>query len=205
VRHRSGPTSAAPGESETDDIREKKNMKNAARILLAVAITLAAGVAGAEEESQAEDDGSSDDGGFGLMATIGETIFIIDGDGYRGPVSLEVVPSLGWSWLRFDLGLSTTLESLRIAGTSVGHWNFTFRPGGRLTPPMIPAYFRVAFPLQLQRHDFDWGVLFGLGLDIPIVGILALIFEFDTTLSRNLEWGGWGVPLEFRGGVSLHF
>jgi hypothetical protein len=180
-------------------------MKNTLQALAVAAVVLAAGAARAGTEAETEDGRDYADSGFGLMATIGETIYLIDGDGYRGPVSLEVVPSIGLTWIKFDLGLSTTLESLRVAGTSVGYWNFTFRPGGRLTPPMIPAYLRVAFPLQLQRHDFDWGVLLGAGLDIPIVGILALVFEFDTTLSKNLEWGGRGVPLEFRGGVSLHF
>jgi hypothetical protein len=182
-------------------------MKNTVQALAVVAITLAAGAAraGNEAEAEAEDGGDYADSGFTLAVTIGETIYFIDGDGYRGPVSLEAVPSIGWTWLKFDLGLSTTLESVRVAGTSVGYWNFTFRPGGRLTPPMLPAYLRVAFPLQLQLHDFDWGVLLGVGLDIPIVAILGLVFEFDTTLSKNLEWGGRGVPLEFRSGVSLHF
>lgn len=175
------------------------------RALLVVAITTAAGAARAEEESSGDGGGDYANSGFALAITIGETIYLIDGDGYRGPVSLEVVPSFGWTWIKLDLGLSTALESLRIADTSVGYWNFTFRPGGRLTPPMIPAYFRVAFPLQLQLHDFDWGVMLGVGLDIPIIAILGLVFEFDTTLSKNLEWGGRGLPLEFRAGVSLHF
>ena len=142
---------------------------------------------------------------FGLAATIGEGMYIIDGDVYRSPVSLEAVPSLGWSWFKFDLGLLTTLESIKIAGSNVGHWNFTFRPGGRLTPPFMPLYLRVAFPLQIQRHDFDWGVLFGVGVDIPLILILGLVIEIDTALTKNLEWGGEGFPLEFRLGLSLHF
>lgn len=170
-----------------------------------IAILFAAGVARAEDASEAKGDAESSGYAWGVAFTIGEGMYFIDSDVYRGPVSLEVVPSFGWSWFKFDLGLSTTLESVRIAGTNVGYWNFTFRPGGRLTPPMLPMYLRVAFPLQIQRHDFDYGLMFGVGADIPVVWILGIVLEVDTTLSKDLEWGGSGVPLEFRAGVSLHF
>jgi hypothetical protein len=166
--------------------------------VVAVVGTLASGMAMAEEE---ESSGYN----FGLALTIGEGMYFIDDGVSRGPVSLEVVPSFGWAWFKFDLGLSTTLESIRIAGTNVGDWNFTFRPGARLTPPMIPLYLRFAVPLQIQQHDFDWGLMFGVGADIHIFWILGIVLEVDTTLSKNLEWGGRGIPLEFRGGVSLHF
>ncbi len=132
-------------------------------------------------------------------------MYFIDGDVYRGPVSLEVVPSFGWDWFKFDLGLYTTLESIKIAGTNVGNWNFTFRPGGRVTPPMLPLYGRIAFPLQLQKHNFDYGVMLGIGADFPVTGILGIVVEVDTTLSDKLRWGGDGVPLEFRVGISLRF
>jgi len=180
-------------------------MRIAARILLVVAMTLVAGAASAEEESQSTENDSSDGYRFGLQLTIGEGMYFIDHDVYRSPVSLELVPSLGWSWFKFDLGLSTTLESVRVAGGHVGYWNFTFRPGGRLTPPMIPLYLRVAFPLKIQRDDFDWGLMFGAGVDIHIIAILGIVFEVDTELTHDLEWGGGGVPLEFRVGISLHF
>ncbi len=180
-------------------------MKLATLVLFLVALTLAPGAAMAEEGSQSSG-GAADNGySFGLAATIGEGMYFIDSDVYRGPVSIEVVPSFGWSWLKLDLGLSTTLESIRIAGTDVGNWNFTFRPGGRLTPPMLPLYLRAAFPLQIQRHNFDYGIMFGVGTDIPLFGALGLVLEVDTTLSKDLEWGGKGVPLEFRGGVSFRF
>ena len=70
---------------------------------------------------------------------------------------------------------------------------------------MIPLYLRVAVPLQIQRHDFDWGLLFGVGADIHIVWILGIVLEADTTLSNHLKWGGDGVPLEFRVGLSFHY
>lgn len=174
-------------------------------VLVVFAVTLAAGVAAADEGSQSEEGGAKSGYTFGLSLTIGEGMYFIHDSVYRGPVSLELVPSFGWSWFKFDLGLSTTLESIRIAGTHVGYWNFTFRPGGRLTPPMIPLFLRVAFPLQIQRHNFDWGVMFGVGADIPIFKILGIVLEVDTTLNNDLEWGGDGIPLEFRAGVSLHF
>ncbi len=180
-------------------------MKSTTQILLVVAITLAAHMANAEEESKS-DKGSGERGyAIGLAATIGEGMYFIDSDVYRSPVTLEVVPSIGWSWLKFDLGLSTTLESVQIAGRNVGYWNFTFRPGARLTPPMIPLYLRVAFPLQIQRHNFDWGVMVGAGLDIHLIALLGIVFEVDTALTQDLEWGGGGIPLEFRIGISLHF
>lgn len=180
-------------------------MKLMARILMVFVVTLAAGAASAEEESQEGDEGSSDGYRFGLQLTIGEGMYFIDHDVYRSPFTLELVPSLGWSWFKFDFGLSTTLESLEIAGSDVGHWDLTFRPGGRLTPPMIPLYLRVAFPLKVQRDNFDWGLMFGAGLDIHIIAILGIVFEIDTALTHDLEWGGDGVPLEFRVGISLHF
>ena len=180
-------------------------MRYAARVLLVVAITLAAGAARAEEESQSTGNESSSGYRFGLQLTIGEGMYFIHQDVYRSPVTLELVPSIGWSWFKFDLGLSTTLESVQIAGSDVGHWDFTFRPGGRLTPPMIPLYLRVAFPLKIQRDNFDWGLMFGAGVDIHIIAILGVVFEIDTALTDDLDWGGEGVPLEFRLGVSLHF
>jgi hypothetical protein len=186
-------------------IQKEDIMKFTASVLFAVAIVLSAGAVSAEEESQSMEGDSSRGYAIGLAATIGEGMYFVHGDVYRSPVSLELVPSIGWSWLKLDLGLSTTLESVRIAGTHVGYWNFTFRPGARLTPPMIPLYLRVAFPLQIQRRNFDWGVMFGAGVDIRIIAILGIVFEVDTTLSKDLEWGGDGIPLEFRVGISLHF
>jgi hypothetical protein len=172
-------------------------------VLFVAALALSASAARAGE---ARSDGSSGDGyRFGLSGTIGEGMYFVNDDVYRGPVSLEVVPSLGGVWAKFDLGLSTTLESIKIEGTDVGNWNFTFRPGARLTPPMTPLYLRLAVPLVLRPDSFDFGLMFGLGLDIPILPNLGLIFETDTTLSKTLEWGGKGVPLEFRIGVIGRF
>jgi hypothetical protein len=177
-------------------------MKRFGILCITVAIVGASPLALAGEGSS---DGNSNAYGFGLALTIGEGMFFIHHDVYRGPVSLEVVPSFGWSWFKFDLGLATTLESVEIAGTDVGHWAFTFRPGGRLTPPMLPLYLRVAFPLMIHRHDFDWGMMVGLGADIRLVGALGLVLEADTAIHHHLNWGRDGMPLEFRAGVSLHF
>lgn len=178
-------------------------MKTTALILTAATIILASGLASAEESG----DSSGSDGGyqFGVALTIGEGMYFVDHDVYRGPVSLEVVPSLGWSWFKFDLGLSTTFESVKIAGTNVGDWNFTFRPGGRLTPPMIPVYLRVAFPVRIQTDDIAGGMMFGLGADIPIIWKVGLVLEVDSTLDSALNWGGDGVPLDIRVGASIHF
>ena len=169
-----------------------------------MAAFLGASAANAEEGAKEGSEGGNG-GTFGLAFTIGEGVYFLDGDAYRGPVSLELVPSFGWTWFKFDLGLSTTLESVEMAGTNIGHWNFTFRPGARLTPPIIPLYLRFAIPLQFQSDDFDTGMLFGVGVDIPLFGVLGLVLEVDTAVTKNLEWGGRGVPLEFRAGVSFAF
>jgi hypothetical protein len=168
-----------------------------------LALGLFAGTARAADESSGGDQSNS--GGFSLAATVGEGMYFIDGSVYRGPVSIELVPSFGWRWFKVDLGLANKLESIEIAGTNVGEWSFSFRPGARLAPPMFPLYLRVAFPLTFQTDDFDFGVMLGVGADIPLFGILGLVLEVDTTMSKNLAWGGDGVPLEFRAGLSFAF
>ncbi len=171
-------------------------MKYTVRVLVVVAMLLAAGAAKADGGNESN---------FSLALTIGERVYFLDGDSFRGPVSLEIVPSFGWTWFKIDLGLYMTLESIRIEGWNVGYWNFTFRPGGRLTPPMLPVYFRFALPIQIQQHDLDVGLMLGVGVDFRVVGILGIVLEVNTTLSDDLRWGGAGAPLEFRGGISLHF
>lgn len=188
-------------------------MKTMIWFLLVTATTLGAGVASAEESAQSDSSSSKQsqsgdsEGGidFSLAFTIGEGVYFVNSDVYRGPVSLEVVPSVGWTWFKFDLGLSTTLESVEIGGTDLGEWNFQFRPGARLTPPMVPLYLRVAFPVRIQTDDVAGGMLFGLGADIPLLGVLSLVLEVDSTLDSALNWGDDGVPLELRAGVSFHF
>lgn len=180
-------------------------MRSTVRTICAVAVLCAAGLAAAGEPSGATQATSRRSSGFGVALTIGEGIYFYGGGAYRGPVSLEVLPSFGGAWIRVDLGLATTLESVRIEGTHVGDWNFTFRPGARLTSPSMPLYLRVAFPLVFRASDFDWGVLFGLGADFRASRLVGIMLEVDTTLTRYLQWGTAGLPLEFRAGVSFHF
>ena len=142
---------------------------------------------------------------FGLALTLGTGVYFVHDEIHRAPVSLEAVPSFGWTWFKFDLGTYITFEHLKYKHSRAGHWTLQFRPGGRLTPPFMPVYFRLAFPLSIQAHHLDFGVLFGVGVDIPIYKFLGLVFEIDTTLSKHLEWGGLGAPVEFRGGVSFWF
>jgi hypothetical protein len=162
--------------------------------------TLSAGTARAEGTAD-EDNGYN----FSLAATIGEGMFFLNDATYRGPVTLEVVPSIGGEWVKADLGLSTTLESVRIAGTDIGNWAFTARPGARLTPPMIPLYIRGAVPVQIREDNLDWGLLGGVGTDIRLMEKVGLVLEVNTTLSKDLDWGNDGIPLEFRAGMSLYF
>jgi len=177
-------------------------MKTTALILTVAAITLAAGTAKADESSEEYGWTGS---GFNLGLTLGEGVYFVDGDAYREQFSFEVVPSWGWEWFRFDLGLLTTFESFQVVDTNLGYWNFTLRPGGKVTPPMIPLYFRFAFPLEIHRHDFNFGVLLGGGVDIRVIPILGIVFEINTILTSELDYGRRGVPLEFRLGVNLHF
>jgi len=142
---------------------------------------------------------------FALNLTLGETAFRISKKLYRGPFSLELMPSMEMGWLTVDLGLLTALEKVHIANTELGNWGITLRPGGRLTPPPLPVYLRIAFPLQFQAHNFDWGVLFGLGTDLRIFKNIGIVLELDSTLSKALNWGRLGMPWEFRAGLSFHF
>jgi hypothetical protein len=179
-------------------------MRTVSLAVIVAVTTLSANSARADRDDRSSyDDDERGRGSFAL--TMGESVYFVGGSAYRGPFSLEAVPSFGWRWFKLDLGLSTTLESVRIAGTDVGDWNFTFRPGGRITPPMLHGlYGRFAIPLEFQEHNVDWGVLFGVGVDIHLVSILGLVLETDTTLSNRLRWSGDGLPLEFRAGISLH-
>lgn len=135
----------------------------------------------------------------GLELSIGEGIYFINGDVYRGPVSLELVGSLGWEWFKFDLGLYGTLEDLAAMNR-----NFVLRPGARITPPKIPIFFRMAIPIQVT-NDFDWGILFGFGGVIPLIPHLGILLEVDTWLTKNFSWGADGIPLEFRAGLAFSF
>lgn len=177
-------------------------MKTLIRSLFVLGIVFSTAAATAQET---DGGASSSKGVFKLDATIGESLYVLEGEAYRGPVSFELVPSFGWEYFRIDLGLGTTLESIEIGGTHVGEWAFLFRPGARLTAPILPMYLRFAVPLYLQQHNTDWGFLFGLGVDIPLIGIVGLVLEADTTLTSDLEWGGVGVPVELRAGVSFRF
>ena len=133
-----------------------------------------------------------------ISLSIGEGVYFVKGDALRGPISLELVPSFGWKWFKFDLGLYATLEELRSADR-----DFIFRPGARLTPPVIPLYLRAAFPLTVT-HGFDWGFMAGLGVDFFILRPLGIFLEADTFITRDGNWGDV-VPLEFRLGAKLAF
>jgi len=139
---------------------------------------------------------------FRLGLAIGEGMSINGGDVSRIPVSLELVPSLGWTWFKFDLGFYITLEDLQ-AGNVALDKNLTLRPGCRLSPPIIPLYFRFAVPLQVI--NFDWGILLGVGVDFKLLGPLGIFGEINTQLTKNFGWGSNGVPLDFQAGLRVAF
>jgi hypothetical protein len=180
-------------------------MKVTVLVSCLVSMMLVSVLASAEEGSGSTGTKPGSGHEFSLTGTIGDGAYFIDDKVYRGPVSLEVVPSVGWTWFAADFGVSTTLESIKIAGSHVGNWNTTFRPGARFTPPVTPLYLRAAVPLQVQRDNVDYGLMFGVGADFKLLNTIGLVVEADTTLSKDLEWGGKGVPVEFRAGLSFHF
>ncbi|HPB51814.1 MAG TPA: hypothetical protein PLZ31_11410, partial [Myxococcota bacterium] len=124
-------------------------MKKLAMLLAVVAITFASGTAKADGNDDSAQSGSSSPYHWGLAFTIGEGFYVIDNEVWRGPVSFEVVPSWGWDWFKFDLGLAVTFESLEIADTDVGHWSFSFRPGFRIGF----KFFRPVFGGVSSRAD----------------------------------------------------
>ncbi|MFA6034560.1 MAG: hypothetical protein WC889_16800 [Myxococcota bacterium] len=140
---------------------------------------------------------------FRLGLSIGEGMAINGSSVSRIPVSLELVPSLGWTWFKFDLGLYITLEDLQ-AGNVALDKNLTLRPGCRFTPTFMPLYFRFAVPLQVV-NNFDVGFLFGLGVDFKLLGPLGIFGEVNTQLTNNFSWGSNGVPLDFHAGLRVAF
>jgi hypothetical protein len=144
-----------------------------------------------------------------LSLSVGESVVFHKGDTLRGPFSLELVPSVGWDWFKFDLGLYLTLEDIESSDR-----NFVIRPGFRITPPMLPLYFRFAVPLQ-TTNQFDAGFLIGIGAEWPAGYPVALFGEVDTfgtwrgrVRGDNDERGGgnWDTwPLEFKLGIKLNF
>lgn len=136
---------------------------------------------------------------FGIALSVGEGVTFYDGEGYRSPVSIEVLPSISpIPWVKVDLGFFATLEDVR-----GGDRNFVLRPGVRITPPILPVYGRLALPLQ-TTNGFDWGFLVGVGASFGI-SIVSLFAEVDTFLTDDGDWGGTVVPLDFRVGVELSF
>ncbi|GMV43774.1 MAG: hypothetical protein AMXMBFR64_54900 [Myxococcales bacterium] len=133
-----------------------------------------------------------------MSLTVGESLYVVEREPLRGPFSLELVPSLGWDWIKLDLGIYATLEELESGGRDL-----MFRPGVRVTPP-VPVYGRAAFNLT-ATNGFDWGFLLGVGLDIPLIPPLGLIAELDTFLTEGGEFGGRVVPLELKVGARLAF
>jgi hypothetical protein len=46
-------------------------------------------------------------------------------------------------------------------------------------------------------------LMLGIGLDFHIAGRLGFVLEADTTFRHDLSWGGDGMPLEVRAGLSF--
>lgn len=137
------------------------------RTVLAVApaIALFLGVLAAQPRTARAD--------FQLGFSLGEAVYFVDGGAERGPVSLELTPSLAFEWVKLDLALFAYVEDLAIVGPT-----FALRPGVRITPPFLPVYGRFAIPLHLAE-EFDYGFLLGVGGELGL-DVLALFLEVNT-------------------------
>lgn len=133
-----------------------------------------------------------------LSLTIGESLYVVDDEVLRGPISLEVVPSYGWEWISIDLGIYATLEELESSDRDL-----MFRPGFRITPP-LPIYGRAALNLT-ATHGFDWGFLLGVGVEFPPATPVKFIAEIDTFLTDDGDFGGTIFPLELKVGALVEF
>lgn len=126
-----------------------------------------------------------------ISFSLGEGIAIKNKDVSRTPLNLEILPSLSYLLLKFDLGFVLSVEAPA---------DFYLRPGARVCLPWL--YFRGAMPIKLT-HGLDVGFLVGVGKNIVSIKILSLFIEVDTFFTR--EWGFSTVPVEGRIGVSLGF
>lgn len=117
-------------------------------------------------------------------------------DALRGPVSVEVVPSIGWDLIKLDLGVWIPTEQLKDRDQTV-----VLRPGVRLTPG--PIFIRAAAPIHLGTERVDSGVLLGLGARLKLGRTLGVFIEADGFPSSRDDFDS--MPLEGRAGVLFAF
>ena len=117
-----------------------------------------------------------------------------------------------------DTGFGPTLElggsfSVLIAAVDLTYWTdlddageaSQLRLGGRLTPPVLPLYGRLAFglPLDGDVRDAQGGdVIIGAGFEVFSLPLFSLVVELD------YHWWTEGIdahPLEAKAGVVIGF
>jgi len=117
-----------------------------------------------------------------VFLSAGGNLNLTQASPMRGPVSLETVLSFG-EILRFDLGLFMKLATL---AASDSRDVLALRPGLRLGASSFPFYLRAAVPLLLSDR-FDYRLMIGAGLHLPLGDQVSLFVEVDTQPSKVIE------------------
>lgn len=163
-------------------------MSRIATLAVAVAaLSLATPAAAAEPIGQS---------GFTLNASLAGGPEVGLDRGKAGVLELEAVPGyeLGLGF-RGEVGLAIGLEP---------DTHFAIRPGVRWSVPETPFQLRAALDAANSRQDglhWRW-LMVGIAAELRFTGALGLFGEVDTGAPLD---SAYGVPLLFRGGISLRF
>jgi hypothetical protein len=97
------------------------------------------------------------------------------------------------SFLSFDLELAEQFYLSAPAGSS-SRIGTVFRPGIRLTPPLLPIYIRGALPINVETATGERELLdarVGVGLNIPLL-LFKLYLEADADFPLTSKTTGTG-------------
>ena len=135
---------------------------------------------------------------FGVAGSVG-TGFVRAGGGEfnRFATNIEIMPFYKIAIVSLDLGIKFNLESL--AGQPR---DLVFRPGARISIPVIPLYGRIAIPLE-ATNDGSYGLLVGLGFNMSL-GPVGVFAEANVNLNSKPSFAET-FPLEIRVGAQFSF
>lgn len=151
------------------------------RTLLGFALALTLGLAAAPRA----------DAGFGIGGSLGTGFYDTPGGITRSATNIELLPHWKISIISIDLGMKFNFEEPR---------DFSFRPGVRISIPVLPIYFRAAIPLTVNNEQ-SYGFLFGAGFSMG-VGPISIFAEADAAFTKG---GSWNNGMEVRAGVLFGF
>jgi hypothetical protein len=118
-----------------------------------------------------------------------------DDDGF-GP-TIEIGGGVGVPLAALDITYWNTVEGGRHDGQ--------LRLGGRVSPPLLPLYGRLAIGLPLDggvRDASGLDVVFGVGWKVLSIPLIKLVVEVDY---HKWTAGTGGVPLELKVGAVIGF